>query len=145
MSKWVPYCSSLPSALRVSVHQILPSIANAHPAVRNMAVMCLGMCALHSKDLAKTHMVLLLQVSFLLSGLLTLVQRVSALEIYQCSFYFSEDSDISCLYQFRSFQVRVWLLVKFYCNSTAMKLLKSYMNKNPIISIIFHIFLSWSN
>lgn len=46
----------------ISVNQILPSIANAHPAVRNMAVMCLGMCALHSKELAKTHMVLLLQV-----------------------------------------------------------------------------------
>lgn len=42
--------------------QILPSIANAHPAVRNMAVVCLGTCTLHSKELAKTHMVLLLQV-----------------------------------------------------------------------------------
>uniref|UniRef100_A0A3P9ITA8 Non-SMC condensin I complex subunit G n=2 Tax=Oryzias latipes TaxID=8090 RepID=A0A3P9ITA8_ORYLA len=42
---------------------ILPSIANAHPAVRNMAVVCLGTCTLHSKELAKTHMVLLLQIS----------------------------------------------------------------------------------
>uniref|UniRef100_A0AAQ5ZP64 Nuclear condensin complex subunit 3 C-terminal domain-containing protein n=1 Tax=Amphiprion ocellaris TaxID=80972 RepID=A0AAQ5ZP64_AMPOC len=43
--------------------QILPSIANAHPAVRNMAVVCLGTCTLHSKELAKTHMVLLLQIA----------------------------------------------------------------------------------
>ncbi|KAM4604222.1 condensin complex subunit 3 [Polymixia lowei] len=42
---------------------ILPSIANAHPAVRNMAVVCLGTCTLHSKELAKTHMVLLLQIA----------------------------------------------------------------------------------
>uniref|UniRef100_A0A6Q2YD85 Nuclear condensin complex subunit 3 C-terminal domain-containing protein n=1 Tax=Esox lucius TaxID=8010 RepID=A0A6Q2YD85_ESOLU len=42
---------------------ILPSVANAQPAVRNMAVMCLGTCALHSKDLANTHLVLLLQVT----------------------------------------------------------------------------------
>ncbi|KAL1023964.1 hypothetical protein UPYG_G00049620 [Umbra pygmaea] len=42
---------------------ILPSIANAQPAVRNMAVVCLGTCLLHSKDLAKTHLVLLLQIA----------------------------------------------------------------------------------
>uniref|UniRef100_A0AAY5K1E0 Nuclear condensin complex subunit 3 C-terminal domain-containing protein n=1 Tax=Esox lucius TaxID=8010 RepID=A0AAY5K1E0_ESOLU len=42
---------------------ILPSVANAQPAVRNMAVMCLGTCALHSKDLANTHLVLLLQIA----------------------------------------------------------------------------------
>lgn len=54
-----------PGASCLSVRQILPSIANAHPAVRNMAVVCLGMCTLHSKELAKTHMVLLLQVHFL--------------------------------------------------------------------------------
>ncbi|XP_047431028.1 condensin complex subunit 3 isoform X2 [Mugil cephalus] len=52
-----PTTSALMSSL------ILPSIANAHPAVRNMAVMCLGTCTLHSKDLAKTHMVLLLQIA----------------------------------------------------------------------------------
>lgn len=45
------------------LRQILPSIANAHPAVRNMAVVGLGTCTLHSKELAKTHMVLLLQVN----------------------------------------------------------------------------------
>ncbi|XP_041640826.1 condensin complex subunit 3 [Cheilinus undulatus] len=42
---------------------ILPSIASAHPAVRNTAVVCLGTCTLHSKELAKTHMVLLLQIA----------------------------------------------------------------------------------
>uniref|UniRef100_A0A667WF66 Non-SMC condensin I complex, subunit G n=1 Tax=Myripristis murdjan TaxID=586833 RepID=A0A667WF66_9TELE len=52
-----PTISALMSSL------ILPSIANAHPAVRNMAVVCLGTCALHSKELAKTHMVLLLQIA----------------------------------------------------------------------------------
>uniref|UniRef100_A0A8C3AJZ4 Non-SMC condensin I complex, subunit G n=1 Tax=Cyclopterus lumpus TaxID=8103 RepID=A0A8C3AJZ4_CYCLU len=51
-----PTISALMSSL------VLPSIANAHPAVRNMAVVCLGTCTLHSKELAKTHMVLLLQV-----------------------------------------------------------------------------------
>uniref|UniRef100_A0AAQ5X7D3 Nuclear condensin complex subunit 3 C-terminal domain-containing protein n=1 Tax=Amphiprion ocellaris TaxID=80972 RepID=A0AAQ5X7D3_AMPOC len=52
-----PTISALMSSL------ILPSIANAHPAVRNMAVVCLGTCTLHSKELAKTHMVLLLQIA----------------------------------------------------------------------------------
>ncbi|XP_071779296.1 condensin complex subunit 3 [Centroberyx gerrardi] len=52
-----PTMSALMSSL------ILPSIANAHPAVRNMAVVCLGTCTLHSKELANTHMVLLLQIA----------------------------------------------------------------------------------
>uniref|UniRef100_A0A7N8XZ18 Non-SMC condensin I complex, subunit G n=1 Tax=Mastacembelus armatus TaxID=205130 RepID=A0A7N8XZ18_9TELE len=52
-----PTISALMSSL------ILPSIANAHPEVRNVAVLCLGTCALHSKELAKTHMVLLLQIA----------------------------------------------------------------------------------
>ncbi|CAL8333990.1 unnamed protein product [Lota lota] len=42
---------------------IVPCIANAQPAVRNMAVVCLGTCALHSRELAKTHLVLLLQIA----------------------------------------------------------------------------------
>ncbi|KAJ8399327.1 hypothetical protein AAFF_G00413650 [Aldrovandia affinis] len=42
---------------------ILPGVASAHPAVRNMAVVCLGTCALHSKDLANRHLVLLLQIA----------------------------------------------------------------------------------
>ncbi|KAM4595103.1 condensin complex subunit 3 [Fundulus diaphanus] len=52
-----PTISALMSSL------VLPSIANAHPAVRNMAVVCLGTCTLHSKELAKTHLVLLLQIA----------------------------------------------------------------------------------
>ncbi|XP_015245120.1 PREDICTED: condensin complex subunit 3 [Cyprinodon variegatus] len=52
-----PTISALMSSL------ILPSIASAHPAVRNMAVVCLGTCTLHSRELAKTHMVLLLQIA----------------------------------------------------------------------------------
>ncbi|XP_033976703.1 condensin complex subunit 3 isoform X1 [Trematomus bernacchii] len=52
-----PTISALMSSL------VLPSIANAHPAVRNMAVVCLGTCTLHSRELAKAHMVLLLQIA----------------------------------------------------------------------------------
>uniref|UniRef100_UPI001EAF5E95 condensin complex subunit 3-like n=1 Tax=Oncorhynchus gorbuscha TaxID=8017 RepID=UPI001EAF5E95 len=52
-----PTMSALLSSL------ILPSISNAQPAVRNMAVVCLGTCALHSKDLVNTHLVLLLQIA----------------------------------------------------------------------------------
>ncbi|KAA0722350.1 Condensin complex subunit 3 [Triplophysa tibetana] len=42
---------------------ILPSVSNPNPAVRNMAIVCLGTAALHSKDLANTHLVLLLQIT----------------------------------------------------------------------------------
>ncbi|XP_051896147.1 condensin complex subunit 3 [Pristis pectinata] len=42
---------------------ILPSIANVNPAVRNMAVLCLGSSALHNKDLAIQHLPLLLQIT----------------------------------------------------------------------------------
>ncbi|XP_055061410.2 condensin complex subunit 3 isoform X1 [Misgurnus anguillicaudatus] len=42
---------------------ILPSVSNPNPAVRNMAIICLGTAALHSKDLANTHLVLLLQIT----------------------------------------------------------------------------------
>ncbi|XP_077381621.1 condensin complex subunit 3 isoform X2 [Festucalex cinctus] len=52
-----PTISALMSSL------ILPSIASAHPTVRSMAVVCLGTCALHSKELANTHLVLLLQIA----------------------------------------------------------------------------------
>ncbi|XP_067386414.1 condensin complex subunit 3 isoform X2 [Emydura macquarii macquarii] len=41
---------------------ILPGITNVHPAVRNMAVLCLGCCALQNKDFASQHLALLLQV-----------------------------------------------------------------------------------
>uniref|UniRef100_A0AAR2JLH0 Nuclear condensin complex subunit 3 C-terminal domain-containing protein n=1 Tax=Pygocentrus nattereri TaxID=42514 RepID=A0AAR2JLH0_PYGNA len=42
---------------------ILPSVSNSNSAVRNMAVVCLGTAALHSRDLANTHLVLLLQIT----------------------------------------------------------------------------------
>lgn len=42
---------------------ILPGITNVHPSVRNMAVLCIGCCALQSKDFAKQHLTLLLQIS----------------------------------------------------------------------------------
>ncbi|XP_036444772.1 condensin complex subunit 3 isoform X3 [Colossoma macropomum] len=42
---------------------ILPSVSNSNSAVRNMAVVCLGTAALHSNDLANTHLVLLLQIT----------------------------------------------------------------------------------
>ncbi|NXC38737.1 CND3 protein, partial [Penelope pileata] len=41
---------------------ILPGITNVHPAVRNMAVLCLGCCALQNKEFARQHLVLLLQI-----------------------------------------------------------------------------------
>ncbi|XP_074847855.1 condensin complex subunit 3 isoform X2 [Carettochelys insculpta] len=41
---------------------ILPGVTNVHPAVRNMAVLCLGCCALQSEDFASQHLALLLQV-----------------------------------------------------------------------------------
>uniref|UniRef100_A0AAZ3QJA7 UVR domain-containing protein n=1 Tax=Oncorhynchus tshawytscha TaxID=74940 RepID=A0AAZ3QJA7_ONCTS len=44
-------------------HTTESHISNAQPAVRNMAVVCLGTCALHSKDLVNTHLVLLLQIA----------------------------------------------------------------------------------
>uniref|UniRef100_A0A8D2IV96 Non-SMC condensin I complex subunit G n=1 Tax=Varanus komodoensis TaxID=61221 RepID=A0A8D2IV96_VARKO len=40
---------------------IIPGITNIHPAVRNMAVLCLGCCGLQSKDFARKHLALLLQ------------------------------------------------------------------------------------
>ncbi|XP_067845449.1 condensin complex subunit 3 [Heptranchias perlo] len=42
---------------------ILPSIAHVNPAVRNMAVLCLGSCALHNKDLAIQQLPLLFQIA----------------------------------------------------------------------------------
>ncbi|KAM8969666.1 condensin complex subunit 3 [Sarcophilus harrisii] len=41
---------------------ILPGITNVHPAVRNMAVLCLGCCGLQNQDFASKHFALLLQV-----------------------------------------------------------------------------------
>uniref|UniRef100_A0A8C7MUK5 Non-SMC condensin I complex subunit G n=1 Tax=Oncorhynchus kisutch TaxID=8019 RepID=A0A8C7MUK5_ONCKI len=53
-----PTMSAILSSLDPSVSYPLPL-----PAVRNMAVVCLGTCALHSKDLVNTHLVLLLQIA----------------------------------------------------------------------------------
>uniref|UniRef100_A0A8C3JJ11 Non-SMC condensin I complex subunit G n=1 Tax=Calidris pygmaea TaxID=425635 RepID=A0A8C3JJ11_9CHAR len=41
---------------------ILPGVTNVHPAVRNMAVLCLGCCALQNKEFARQQLALLLQV-----------------------------------------------------------------------------------
>uniref|UniRef100_A0A8C0ED11 Non-SMC condensin I complex subunit G n=1 Tax=Bubo bubo TaxID=30461 RepID=A0A8C0ED11_BUBBB len=41
---------------------ILPGVTNVHPAVRNMAVLCLGCCALQNKEFAQQQLALLLQV-----------------------------------------------------------------------------------
>ncbi|XP_044528952.1 condensin complex subunit 3-like [Gracilinanus agilis] len=41
---------------------ILPGITSIHPAVRNMAVLCLGCCGLQNQDFASKHFALLLQV-----------------------------------------------------------------------------------
>uniref|UniRef100_A0A8C5LK80 Non-SMC condensin I complex subunit G n=1 Tax=Leptobrachium leishanense TaxID=445787 RepID=A0A8C5LK80_9ANUR len=41
---------------------ILPGITNVHPSVRNMAVLCIGCCALQNIDFARRHLPLLLQV-----------------------------------------------------------------------------------
>uniref|UniRef100_A0A8C5LLY6 Non-SMC condensin I complex subunit G n=1 Tax=Leptobrachium leishanense TaxID=445787 RepID=A0A8C5LLY6_9ANUR len=42
---------------------ILPGITNVHPSVRNMAVLCIGCCALQNIDFARRHLPLLLQIS----------------------------------------------------------------------------------
>ncbi|KFP30936.1 Condensin complex subunit 3, partial [Colius striatus] len=41
---------------------ILPAITAVYPSVRNMAVLCLGCCALQNKELARQRLALLLQV-----------------------------------------------------------------------------------
>ncbi|RLW09101.1 hypothetical protein DV515_00002905 [Chloebia gouldiae] len=41
---------------------ILPGVTNVHPAVRNMAVLCLGCCTLQDKEFAQQQLPLLLQV-----------------------------------------------------------------------------------
>ncbi|XP_053258748.1 condensin complex subunit 3 isoform X3 [Podarcis raffonei] len=41
---------------------IIPGVTNIHPAVRNLAVLCLGGCGLQSEEFASKHLALLLQV-----------------------------------------------------------------------------------
>jgi len=56
---------------------ILPGVQNEDPLVRNMAVKCLGLCALLSCEFARTHLVLFLQVAQLDQELV----RVTALQV----------------------------------------------------------------
>ncbi|NXE48521.1 CND3 protein, partial [Casuarius casuarius] len=51
-----------PTMNEITESLILPGITNVHPAVRNMAVLCLGCCALQNKEFARQHLALLLQV-----------------------------------------------------------------------------------
>ncbi|XP_010158915.1 PREDICTED: condensin complex subunit 3 [Eurypyga helias] len=51
-----------PTIKEITESLILPGVTNVHPAVRNMAVMCLGCCALQNKEFARQHLALLLQV-----------------------------------------------------------------------------------
>lgn len=56
---------------------ILPGVQNEDPLVRNMAVKCLGLCALLSCEFARTHLVLFLQVAQLDQELV----RATALQV----------------------------------------------------------------
>lgn len=56
---------------------VLPGVQNEDPSVRNMAVKCLGLCALLSCEFARTHLVLFLQVAQLDQELV----RVTALQV----------------------------------------------------------------
>ncbi|NWX45798.1 CND3 protein, partial [Steatornis caripensis] len=51
-----------PTINEITESLILPGITNVHPAVRNMAVLCLGCCALQNKEFARQQLALLLQV-----------------------------------------------------------------------------------
>ncbi|XP_032542329.1 condensin complex subunit 3 [Chiroxiphia lanceolata] len=51
-----------PTIIEIIQSLILPGITNVHPAVRNMAVLCLGCCTLQNKEFAQNHLPLLLQV-----------------------------------------------------------------------------------
>lgn len=52
-----------PTLLELINILILPSIANTIPAIREVAVECLGNCCLYSFDLSAQHLPLFLQVS----------------------------------------------------------------------------------
>ena len=53
--------------------QILPGVQNEDPLVRNMAIKCLGLCALLSCEFARTHLVLFLQVTISLRDIIPAV------------------------------------------------------------------------
>ncbi|XP_039258704.2 condensin complex subunit 3-like [Styela clava] len=51
-----------PTLLELVNTLVLPSIANPHPAIREVAVECLGNCCLYSFDLSAQHLPLFLQI-----------------------------------------------------------------------------------
>ncbi|XP_027498740.1 condensin complex subunit 3 [Corapipo altera] len=51
-----------PTIIEITQSLILPGITHVHPAVRNMAVLCLGCCTLQNKEFAQNHLPLLLEV-----------------------------------------------------------------------------------
>ncbi|NXI81637.1 CND3 protein, partial [Rhipidura dahli] len=51
-----------PTIYEIIQSLILPGVTNVHPAVRNMAVLCLGCCTLQSKEFAQQQLPLLLEV-----------------------------------------------------------------------------------
>ncbi|XP_030047085.1 LOW QUALITY PROTEIN: condensin complex subunit 3 [Microcaecilia unicolor] len=62
--KAMPLSLGLGATMREIVESlILPGVTNVNPSVRNMAVLCLGCCALQNKDFARQHLALLLQIS----------------------------------------------------------------------------------
>ncbi|NWT83785.1 CND3 protein, partial [Lanius ludovicianus] len=51
-----------PTIYEIIQSLILPGVTNVHPAVRNMAVLCLGCCTLQKKEFAQQRLPLLFQV-----------------------------------------------------------------------------------
>ncbi|NXM96335.1 CND3 protein, partial [Sylvia borin] len=51
-----------PTINEIIQSMILPGVTNVHPAVRNMAVLCLGCCTLQNKEFAQQQLPLLLQI-----------------------------------------------------------------------------------
>ncbi|NXO11713.1 CND3 protein, partial [Oriolus oriolus] len=51
-----------PTIYEIIQSLILPGVTNVHPAVRNMAVLCLGCCTLQNKEFAQKQLPLLLEV-----------------------------------------------------------------------------------
>ncbi|NWV45589.1 CND3 protein, partial [Daphoenositta chrysoptera] len=51
-----------PTIYEIIQSLILPSVTNVHPAVRNMAVLCLGCCTLQNKEFAQQQLPLLFEV-----------------------------------------------------------------------------------
>ncbi|NWS70114.1 CND3 protein, partial [Crotophaga sulcirostris] len=61
--KTVPLSKGIgPTMKEIIKSLVLPGITDVHPAVRNMAVLCLGCCGLQSKEFAQEQLVLLLEI-----------------------------------------------------------------------------------